>query len=293
MSFRTVVIESRCKLDLKMGYLVVREGECTKRIFLDEIALLILENTAISMTGCLLAELTAKKIRVIFCDEKRNPTAELSPLYGCHDCSQKIKLQMKWSDDIKGAVWADIIAEKIRRQSALLAFCGHNEKSQLLKGYIKEIAFNDATNREGHAAKVYFNTLFGMDFTRSDSENVINAALNYGYSIILSAINREVCANGYLTQLGIFHCNMFNQFNLSCDLIEPFRIYVDKFVVTQKYNLFETKEKHEMLVILQETVLIDSAHQVLLNAIKIYVRSVFDALNDGDLSLIKFPSYEL
>lgn len=40
MSWRTVIISSRCKLDLKMGYLVVR-GEEVRRIFLDEIAILL------------------------------------------------------------------------------------------------------------------------------------------------------------------------------------------------------------------------------------------------------------
>ena len=96
----------------------------------------------------------------------------------------------------------------------------------MLNGYIKEIKFNDATNREGHAAKVYFNALFGMNFNRN-ADNAINAALNYGYSIILSAVNREVVSNGYLTQLGLFHDNMFNQFNLSCDIMEPLRILID------------------------------------------------------------------
>ena len=33
MSWRTVIIASRCKLDLKMGSIVIR-GEDTKRIFL-------------------------------------------------------------------------------------------------------------------------------------------------------------------------------------------------------------------------------------------------------------------
>lgn len=56
-----------------MGYLVVR-GEETHRVFMDEIALLMIENTAVSMTGYLLSELINKKIRVVFCDGKRNPT---------------------------------------------------------------------------------------------------------------------------------------------------------------------------------------------------------------------------
>lgn len=60
MSWRTVVISKRCKLDYSMGYMVIR-GEETNRIFLDEIALLIIENPAVSMTGYLLSELTNKK----------------------------------------------------------------------------------------------------------------------------------------------------------------------------------------------------------------------------------------
>ena len=94
-------------------------------------------------------------------------------------------------------------------------------EAELLQGYLEEITYGDATNREGHAAKVYFNALFGKDFTRTD-DLLINTALNYGYSILLSAFNREIVLNGYLTQLGLFHDNMFNRFNLASDLMEPF-----------------------------------------------------------------------
>ena len=76
MSWRTVIITSRCKLDYKMGFMVVRAEE-TKKIFLDEIAVLLIENPAVSLTGCLLEALVEKKIRVIFCDARRTPNAEL------------------------------------------------------------------------------------------------------------------------------------------------------------------------------------------------------------------------
>ncbi len=292
MSFRTVVIANRCKLDMKLGYLVVR-GDTTKRVFLDEIGVIVIENPAVSITGCLIQELASRKIKVIFCDNKRNPTAELMTLHGSHDCSQKIRFQIGWSEDIKGAVWSEIVSEKIRKQSCLLKEIGQNEKAELLKKYISEVEHCDATNREGHAAKVYFNALFGSDFSRGDSGNIINSALNYGYSILLSYVNREICANGYLTQLGIFHSNMFNQFNLGCDLMEPFRVFVDRFVLHHEYRQFSTDEKHDLLTVFQQTVIIDDRHQVLSNALKIYVRSVFDALNEQDTSNIKFPYHEL
>ncbi len=288
MSWRTVVITSRCKLDYKMGFMVVRAEE-TKKIFLDEIAVLLIENPAVALTGCLLEALVEKKIRVIFCDSKRTPNAELVPYYNAYDCSRKIKAQMAWTDDIKGAVWADIVAEKIRKQADFLDELQQDREAALLRSYLSQIEPHDATNREGHAAKVYFNALFGMEFTRSE-ENVTNAALNYGYSILLSAFNREIVAHGYLTQLGIFHDNMFNHFNLSCDFMEPFRVLVDRYVKEMNYSELTSDEKHELVGILNDTVLIDQTRQTVLNAIKYYCRSVFDALNEGDLSLIRFYS---
>ena len=118
------------------------------------------------------------------------------------------------------------IKEKIRKQKELLEYLG-KEEAKLLSSYLKEIVWNDITNREAHSAKVYFNALFGMEFTRT-ADIVINSALNYGYTIMLSAFKREIVANGYITQLGLFHDNMFNPFNLASDLIEPFRVLIDK-----------------------------------------------------------------
>lgn len=88
MSWRTVIISNQSKLDYKMGYLVVRGIE-TRRIHIGEILNLVIENPAVSMTGCLIEVLVEKKIKVIFCDSKRNPTAELVPHHGSHDSSAK------------------------------------------------------------------------------------------------------------------------------------------------------------------------------------------------------------
>ena len=220
MSWRTIVITKRAKLDLQLGFMVVR-GEDTMKVALNEIAVVLIESIAVSLTTSLLAELTKRKVKVIFCDEKRNPSSELVSYYGSHDTSNKIRKQIAWRQNTKEAVWTEIVSEKIRKQKELLELLG-KEEAELLSSYLQQIAWNDETNREGHAAKVYFNALFGLDFTRTE-DNLINAALNYGYSIILSSFTREIVANGYITQLGLFHDNMFNQFNLASDLMEPFR----------------------------------------------------------------------
>ena len=290
MSWRIVVISRGAKLDYKLDYLVVRQEETT-RIHLSEISLLLIESTAVSLTAVLLNELTKRKIKVIFCDEKRNPAFEVLPYYGSHDTSAKVRMQVGWSDEVKTMVWTEIVTEKIRKQAELLKRLGKKESSLLIQ-YIEQIQPGDSTNREGHAAKVYFNALFGMDFSRS-AEHPYNAALNYGYGLLLSACNREITANGYITQLGLFHDNMFNSFNLGSDLMEPFRVLVDEQVYLMMPELFDHDEKMQLVDILNKELVIDGKRNYLNNVIKIYCRSVFDALNEQDISLIRFYKNEL
>lgn len=280
MSWRTVVVSNRCKLDLSMGYMVVR-GEETKRVFIDEIAVLMIENPAVSMTGCLLEALVKNKVRIIFCDEKRSPYGEIQPYAGSHDSTRKIRRQMAWTDGRRGLVWTMIVSEKICNQSKILLENGFERESAMLGGYVREIEFADESNREGHAAKVYFNALFGKDFSRS-RECVTNAALNYGYGLLLSAFNREVTLCGYLTQLGLHHDNVFNPYNLSCDLMEPFRPLVDRCVINMKPNVFEHDEKVELVKLLSSTVSFSGEEQTLLNAVKLYTHNVIDAVNSDD-----------
>lgn len=286
MSWRTVVVSSRCKLDTKMGYMVIR-GEETRRIFLDEIAILIIENPAVSLTGCLLEALVERKVRIIFCDARRSPLAELAPYYGSHDSARKLRRQLEWEEQVKDAVWGAVIAEKIARQAELLAEQRKQREALLLESYIPQIEPQDATNREGHAAKVYFNALFGKEFSRWDN-NPINAALNYGYSLLLSAFNREITACGYLTQLGLHHDNVFNHFNLSSDLMEPFRVLVDRRVLTLEIEGLDRAVRLALVNVLNEKVTICDSTQTVLNAVRIYVKSVFDALNEGDVAKIEF-----
>ena len=290
MSWRTVVISSNAKLDYQMGYMVVRRMDIVK-VHLSEVETVIIESTAVSLTAALLSELSKRKIKVIFCDEKRNPSSELISYYGAHDTSAKIRTQIAWKEDVQKAIWTEIVTEKIRKQAEHLAYWQRDE-ADLLYEYIKEIQFDDVTNREGHAAKVYFNALFGLDFTRT-AENSLNAALNYGYSLLLSTFNRCIVANGYLTQLGLFHDNMFNPFNLASDLMEPFRPIVDYKVKQMNPIKFEHDEKIEMLKILQNEVMLNGRTEYVNNAIKIYCKSVFDAINNEDISLLKFYRYEL
>ena len=288
MSWRVVIIQNRCKLEYKLGYLVCR-GEEQKKVFLNEISTLIIESTATSLTTALLSELVHHKINVIFCDERHNPESQLLGLYSRHDCSGMLKKQLSWTDEIKLQVWSEIIKMKIAQQFTFLQELGSNQ-AHLLYQYFQEVQLGDLTNREGHAAKVYFNELFGLNFKRNDG-SVVSSALNYGYSIILSAFNREVVACGYNTQLGLWHKNEYNQFNLSCDLMEPFRVLIDRAVYQRKDKDLNKDYKRFLCNILNESVKICDKTYTVLEAIGIYTRRIFCALEDNDLSLIR--GYEL
>lgn len=285
MSWRTVVVRGPAKLDLKLGQMVVRQ-EKTTRVNLNEMAVLMIENTAVSLTACLLSELTSRKIKVIFCDEKRNPQAELVPYYGSHDSSAKLRAQIAWPPLVREQVWSEIVREKIRNQALVLAW-QNLPQAALLQQYLEQLLPGDASNREGHAAKVYFNALFGPEFTRS-RDIPQNAALNYGYSILLSAFNREIAAAGYCTQLGLFHDNMFNPFNLASDLMEPFRPLVDRAVLQMRPEKLETEEKTQLIGLINCEVNIAGKRQYLLNAIRIYCKSIFDVLNREENARIQF-----
>ncbi len=287
MGWRTVVIENRSKLDLKYNNVIVRRQDGVYCINIGELDMLILESTAISITSSLLCELVKNKVKVIFCDEKSDPYFEIHSLYGSHDTYTKINQQFNWSKESKEKLWTNIVYEKIEKQKNLLKLLNFSEY-KLLEKYQTEIQNNDVTNREAHAAKVYFNVLFGKEFSRRD-ENSINKALNYGYHILVSIINKEIISNGYLTQLGIFHCNQFNKFNLSYDFVEPYRSIIDKLVYNNKFKKFGTEEKRIMLGVFETKIKIDNKEYYLVDAIKIQIKSMLDFLSTNEL--IKYKMY--
>ena len=290
MTWRTVVIENKAKLSYKNDYLIVR-GEKIKTIHLSEISTIIIDNTAVTLTSYLISELLDRKIKLVFCDHQRNPQGEVLPYYGCHNSSKKIQEQLNWDSQYAGIIWTRIIYEKIMNQANLLKEI-ESDRYKLLYNYLDQLTILDETNREGHSAKIYFNTLFGMDFSR-EQDNDINIMLNYGYSILLSQFNKEIVSNGCLTQLGIKHKNEFNPFNLSSDLMEPFRPIVDRLVYELREHTFNGNTKLQLLQLLNKKVVINDSSQYLPNAISIYVKSVIEALKNKDMNLIKFVEYEL
>lgn len=285
MGFRTVVVNSRSKLECRLNFLIVR-GETEKRIYINEINTLIVQSTAVSLTAALLSELVRNNVKVVFCDEKCNPSSELLPYYGSHNTSKRIKIQTGWTQEIKDEVWKVLIAKKITFQSELLKKRGFETESIMLEEYAADVTPGDKTNREGHAAKVYFNCILPEGVTRRGG-GFINGCLNYGYAVLLSAINREIVASGYMTQIGVWHDNEFNEFNLGSDMIEPLRTIIDETALTIEPG--DATFKHTMAGALNYEVTFADKKTTLDVAVRQYVKSVLYALEVNDPDEVTFP----
>lgn len=283
MGWRTVVVNNNCKLSYKNDYLIIR-SEDLKMIHLSEINTIIIENGMASITSYLINELANKKIKLIICDEKHNPSCEMMPYYGSFNTSKKVMNEIKWTKERKDDAWQIIIKYKIFNQAMLLKKLNIEGYQKLLQ-YTEQVEIADKTNREGHAAKVYFNLLYGKDFIRNDVDNT-NIALDYGYTILLSLMNREIVSKGYITQIGINHKNEFNPFNLSCDLIEIFRPIIDEIVYDNREFVFDKEYKHKLINVCNREVYIQGKKQYLTNAIQIFIKSVFDFLENNKESEI-------
>ena len=230
MGLKTLVISKHSKLELSLSSVVIRSGDGESMISIDDLNLVIIESTSVAITAALLSELVAKKVKIIFCDEKHNPQFECMPYYGTQDTSLKVKKQIHWTEEAKKNVWKRIVEMKIQNQARVLCKAGADESYKMLLDYCDNVLPGDITNREGHAAKVYFNTLFGVSFSRKQ-DIPLNAKLNFGYALLLSMVGREIASLGYITQIGIHHDNQDNQFNLACDFMEPFRPVIDSIVI--------------------------------------------------------------
>ena len=264
------------------------------KVLLDEISILIIETQQACITNGLISELIGHGIKVVFCDAHHNPCGEIVPYAGSQDSYKKIKKQMLWSDPAKKSVWANLVRMKIHNQARLLLKRNEKETALKLKEYENEVELDDVTNREGLAAKMYFAALFGKTFDRRNPSIEVNSYLDYGYSILLSFVNREIASFGYLPQIGIHHIGETNPFNLGCDIMEPFRPFVDAFVVESTIN--KEDFKGQLLSCFGHEIFCGERKTIFENAIHVFVLSFLKAMDEGNpnsLEEVKFLDEQL
>lgn len=292
MGWRIISIEDAARLNYKLNCIGIYINDEYFWINFDEIDTIVISDLRCNISIRLIKELMEKGINVIICGLNHMPIGTMIPFQNNSRSSKYNQIQVSWKDDIKQVIWQCIIKAKIALQIEVLLALGKNNRIPLLCQNLNNVEKGDITNREGHAAKVYFHELFGKDFTRQD-ESIINSCLNYIYQIIRSKISQVIVSHGFIPSIGIFHCSEYNYFNLADDLIEVFRpicdLYVYKLLKDEEIKFLTPEFKLKLSAILIDKVIINDTRQEIKEAIKIYVISILDAISDGVSEGICFP----
>lgn len=288
--WRTLVVETGRNLSLENGQILLEradEEESDQYVPIGQLRTLILATPKGSVSLPLLLELTQNNVAVLLCDAKYRPYAQLSPLFGHTDTAGAIMDQARWQAHVKDHVWMHIVTAKLLAQARALMTVGL-PVPELLFEYAKSVEAGDTSNREGMAARVYFNTMFTKDFVRHEADDT-NAALNYGYAILLSAMNRILTSHGYHTALGIHHLSRQNPFNLSCDLMEPFRPFVDRIVYATMGMSLDWERKKALIATTRQECVYNDKRMDLESAMEAFALDILKTMNDPQDKRLFFP----
>lgn len=271
-----MIITQHSKLSYSNNAMIVQNKDGINQIPLVDMDILLISTTQAVITSALVGKLAESGIKVIFTDNKNELVTETVNYYPNNRSLGTYLQQYEWNDHVKEILWTKIVRSKIINQIKVLK--NYQIDCQDLKNELDKLEINDMTNREAVVARKYFEKLFGNKYSRKDF-TPMNAALNYGYSILLSAVNKEIVSAGYVTYLGIHHQSQENMFNFGSDLMEPFRPVVDYWLADKNFLDFTPDIKYGLVDLLNLEIKYNKKQMLLKNAIAKYVRDVIEYLN--------------
>jgi CRISP-associated protein Cas1 len=275
MSFINIFLSSDSMLSIKDNCLVLKNEFKEVSYPIEDVNSIMCENLMTNFTSYTLSLLSTYNVLIYFCDNKHLPNSILLPYNKFYKPLELFNYQISMPKPLEKKLWQTIIINKINNQAKVVKMLGLNDEK--LKNFSKQVLSGDSRNIEAKASLLYFKEIFNNNFKRRE-DNIINACLNYGYSVLRGAFARSIVSHGLLSFLGIFHKNQFDSFCLADDLMEIIRPIIDLFVVSKyKYlldtNKFGTDIKSQILNLLNNNVLIDNCKQPLLYGIEIYIES--------------------
>lgn len=286
MAKHTVCIQSPAKISIRHGALhVCQEDDKIFEIPLEDIWVLILETSRVSITSAALSRLANAGIGTMTCGSNHLPNGLLLPL-GAHSRHAAIvDQQLAMSMPLRKRLWQQIVVRKIENQARVLELQG--QECARVRQYARSVQSGDKTNRESVAASAYFKKLFEIG-TRRDGP--YSAPLDYGYAVLRAGIGREAAAHGWLVSRGIHHDNNLNAFNLVDDLIEPFRPAVDLLVCERRLAGNLTPEvKAHLASVFEMLVEVKDKKVPIQHAIELELNSLKNSVTNRDASLLELP----
>ncbi len=213
-------------LSVARGFLKVsREGEELGRVPLDDITAVIVHAHGATFSANLASRLSERGALLVLCAANHQPHAIMWPLEGYHAQGARMRAQWQAKKPLHKRLWQLVVRAKVRMQGAVVAALG--EEAAPFDLLARRVRSGDPDNIEAQAARRYWPLVMGRDFRRDRHGGGANMLLNYGYTVLRSAVARAVVAAGLHPTIGIHHHNQFNAFALADDLMEPFRPLID------------------------------------------------------------------
>ena len=291
MTNSIIMVEHEMKMKLELDNLVILCGEERVTYPLNKLECLVIDNMNASITGRLLAKLAEMNVSLITTDKKHLPIGIYSPYYGYSRSSKMLMAQIEFIRDC-GNLWKEIVSAKIINQAKTLELLDFDSRVvDALISYSKIVESNDVSNKESFAAKVYFNELMGISFSRGNDEILINGALDYAYAVVRSMIAKIGIGCGLNMHLGLHHRNEYNDYNLADDLIEPFRPIVDLYVykLMEGEEFFSSTHRKDIISMLYKKMQYKDINIDIGQVIEEYVKSFAKLIRDGENN-IEYPN---
>ncbi|MCB9976895.1 MAG: type II CRISPR-associated endonuclease Cas1 [Rhodospirillales bacterium] len=229
------MIQNPANLSLSRGQVRLRNDDGEFTLPIEDITALILESPQITLSSIILSACQEQGVAVITCDSSHMPNGVLLPFQPHSRQSRVAHIQISATESLKKRLWQRVVQAKVRNQALCLEQAQGKEAASRLHALSGRIKPGDPQNIEAQAAREYWPRLLGKDFRRGANDS-FNAALNYGYAVIRAYIARSQVAYGLIPAFGIHHSNELNAFNLTDDVMEVLRPFVD-------WKVWSLKEK--------------------------------------------------
>lgn len=291
MSWKTLLFSNPCKLYIKNRQLIYQANDSDEEITIpmEDIGTIILESPQIHISNYFLSSCSENEITVITCDSTHKPNGILTPFYQ-HSRNTKIVLaHIGIKEPLKKQIWQKIIKQKIKNQSNVTKILFQDD---IFDYYIDKVNSGDTKNIEAQVSKKYWQMLF-EDFKRH-SDDKYNYALDYGYAIIRGTLSKYIASSGLIPCLGVHHCNELNSFNLTEDLIEPFRPFVDLMVSEMNIEKKESLTKNEkafLISILTKQCQYKKERITIQNACENVCKSFVKTILEKDIKYLELPEF--
>lgn len=304
---RTLYFGNPSYLSLRNGQLVLRLPEVSKNdvlpdtfkreaertIPIEDIGVVVLDHSQITVTHGLLEALLENNCAVITCDKSRMPVGLMLPLCGNTTQNERFRYQLAASQPLKKQLWQQTVQQKIANQAAVLESRGIVAKN--MRAWVGGVRSGDADNMEARAAAYYWSVLFPeLGYFRRDREgDPPNNLLNYGYAIVRAVVARALVVSGLLPTWGIHHHNRYNAYCLADDIMEPYRPYVDREVCNiltsgLDYTILTTELKAKLLSLPTVEVSVQGRRSPLMVAVAQTTASLYKCFS-GELRKIVYP----